>query len=75
MTAPGPDDQLQFLLDLVYENASIAGDVLQLEENLWAIHGYFPADGEVLMAEFTSYAQAKLALDALPLRTRRRDEF
>jgi hypothetical protein len=68
------DGQLQFLQVLVEENASIAGDVVQVADRLWAIHGYIPVDGDVLMAEFDNYDQATNVLDQLPRRTRRRDE-
>jgi len=68
------DNQLEFLEVLVEENASIAGDVVQLGEHLWAIHGFIPVDGDVLMAEFSSYDQATNILGRLPQRTRRRDE-
>jgi hypothetical protein len=67
--------QLQFLHVLLEENASIAGDVLQLNDNLWAVHGFIPVDGDVLMAEFATYEQATYTLGLLPHRTRRRDEF
>jgi hypothetical protein len=70
-----PDEQLEFLEVLLEENASIAGDVLQVGTHLWAIHGFIPVDGEVLMAEFDSYDQATIALGRLPERTRRRDEL
>ena len=69
------ESQLQFLQILLEENASIAGDVLQVSENLWAVHGFIPVDGDVLMAEFPSYDQATDALDRLPQRTLRRDEL
>ena len=68
------DDRLQFLRDLVAGNASIAGDVVLLRDNLWAIHGFIPVDGDVLMAEFDSYDQAITILDQLPWRTRERDK-
>lgn len=77
MDEPRPsraDGQLQFLQVLVEENASIAGHVIQLSEDLWAIHGFFPVDGDVLMAEFDSHAEATRTLWRLPERTRRRDE-
>jgi hypothetical protein len=69
-----PNDELQFLRDLVEEYASIAGDVLQIGDNLWAIHGYIPVDCDVLMAEFDSYDQAANALEQLSRRSRRRDD-
>ena len=76
MNTPSPDesDQLRFLQDLIEENASIAGDVVQLGDNLWAIHGFIPVDCEVLMAEFDSYDAAMITLAQLPQRTMRRDE-
>ena len=69
-----PDDQLQFLRDLVEENAAVAGDVLPVGNNLWAIHGYIPVDGDVLMAEFDSYDLATNTLEQLSPRSQRRDE-
>jgi len=66
-----PNDELQFLRDLVEEHASIARDVLQLGNNLWAIHGYIPVDCDVLMAEFDSYDQAANTLEQLSRSTRR----
>jgi len=69
-----PDEQLEFLEELVEENASIAGDVLQVDTHLWAIHGFIPVDGDVLMAEFDSFEQASYTLEQLPERTHRRDD-
>jgi hypothetical protein len=69
-----PNDELQFLRDLVEEHASIAGDVLQIGNNLWAIHGYIPVDCDVLLAEFDSYDQAANTLTQLSPRSRRRDD-
>ena len=69
-----PNNQLQFLRDLVEENASIAGDVVRLGDNLWAIHGFIPVDCDVLMAEFDSYDEATNTLEQLSPRSRRRDD-
>ena len=69
------EPQLSFLEVLVEENASIAGDVVQVSAHLWAIHGFIPVDGDVLMAEFDSYEEATSTLEQLPERTRRRDEY
>jgi hypothetical protein len=57
--------QLEFLRVLEEEHAWISGDVLQLGEALWAVHGIIPVDGDVLMAEFDSYDDARRALDQL----------
>jgi hypothetical protein len=58
-----PDPQLQFLLELLDENASIDGDVLEISEDTWAIHGQIAVEGEILMAEFGTYEQARKVLD------------
>jgi len=60
---PDLDRQLQFLRALLDDNASIDGDVLQISETTWAIHGDIAVDGEVLMAEFASYEEARYVLD------------
>jgi hypothetical protein len=66
--APG-EPQLQFLRELMEENAWIAGDVLSIGWGLWAVHGVIPVDGDVLMAEFESYDDARHTLDELQLGT------
>jgi hypothetical protein len=58
-----PDPQVQFLVELLEENASIDGDVLKISASRWAIHGDIPVDGEILMAEFNTYEEAKYVLD------------
>ena len=58
-----PDRQLAFLLGLLEENALIDGDVLEISNDTWAIHGVVPVDGEILMAEFGSFAEAAYVLD------------
>ena len=68
-----PDTELQFLRALDEETASIAGDVLQVGSNVWAIHGSIPVDGEVLLAEFDSLDQATRLLGELS-RTMGHDE-
>jgi len=57
--------QLEFLRELLVENASIDGDVLEISKDTWAIHGVIPVDGEVLMAEFDTRDEAIRALDQL----------
>jgi len=70
-----PNNQLQFLRELVEEHASVAGDIVRVGHSLWAIHGFFPVDCDVLMAEFDSYDQATNTLAQLSPRSRRRDDF
>jgi hypothetical protein len=56
-------DQLQFLRELLQENASIECDILKWGSDNWAIHGVFPYDGEVPMAVFDTYEEAQRALN------------
>jgi hypothetical protein len=65
-----PDRQLQFLRDLLEENAWIDGDVVEIGKDAWAIHGVIPYDLEVLMAAFDTYDEAKHVLDQLGPATR-----
>jgi hypothetical protein len=62
-----PDRQLAFLQALVGEHATIAGDVVEVAVNTWAIHGSIAVDGEVLLAEFGTQDEAKRALGTLPV--------
>ncbi len=66
--------QLQFLRALVEENASIGGDVLEIHQHTWVIHGVIPVDGEVLMAEFETYDDAKRVLEQVVGRDDPRDQ-
>jgi hypothetical protein len=60
-----PDGRLAFLRELVDDNATIAGDVAEIAAHTWAIHGFIPVDGDVIMAEYETYDQARFALDSL----------
>ena len=57
------DRRVLFLQELKEENASIHESILYVGYDIWAIHGIIAVDGDVLMAEFESYEQAKTALD------------
>jgi hypothetical protein len=56
---------LQFQDELVPERSAIAGDVLKISDDTWAIHGIIPVDGDVILAEFGSYVEARSVLDQL----------
>jgi hypothetical protein len=56
---------LRFLQGLVDQHAHIAGDVLEIGDDTWAIHGTIPVDGDVLMAAFHQLQDARAALDQL----------
>jgi hypothetical protein len=60
---PQSNRQLQTLGELLEEHASLDGDVLEIRTDIWALHGVFPFAGQVLMAAFDSYDEAKSVLD------------
>jgi hypothetical protein len=60
-----PDRQIRFLRELIEEQATIAGDVAEIDSHTWAIHGVIPVGGDVIMAEFETYDQARIVLDEL----------
>jgi len=62
---PHEDRQVQLLRDLEDEYASIAGDIIRVGDGAWAIHGAIPVDGDVLMAEFQTYDEARSVLDSV----------
>jgi hypothetical protein len=51
--------------DLIYEHARVARDVVQIDAQTWAIHGFIAVDGEVIMAEFKSRDDAEAAIEQL----------
>ena len=60
-----PDRQLVFLRELIEEHATIAGDIIEVGTDTWAIHGSIAVDGEVLLAEYDTPGEARIALDNL----------
>jgi len=57
--------QLQFLRELVNAHTDIAGDILQIGVETWAIHGSIAVDGDVLVAEYDSLEEARNVLAQL----------
>ena len=60
------DGQLRVLGELVEEGASIDGDVLEIVKDTWVVHGVVGYDGEVPIALFATYDEAKHVLDQVP---------
>jgi hypothetical protein len=50
---------------LLRHGALIAGGVLQISADTWAVHGSIPMDGEVILAEFDRPEMASTVLDQL----------
>jgi hypothetical protein len=57
-----PLGALLFLQELT--QAVVAGQVIEIGSGTWAIHGDIPVDREVIMAQFNTYDEARIALDA-----------
>jgi hypothetical protein len=60
------DGQLQVLREFVEEGASIDDDVLEVAKDTWVVHGVVAYDGEIPIAVFDTYDEAKHVLDQLP---------
>lgn len=54
-----PDVMIASLLGL---HARLAGDIVEVDSHTWAIHGFIPVDGEVIIAEFDQPEQARAAI-------------
>jgi hypothetical protein len=60
-----PDRQLRLIQELLDENVYIAGDVAEIDTHTWAIHGVIPVGGDVIVAEFDTYDEARVVLDTI----------
>lgn len=61
------DDPIaQLLAQLVEEGASIDGELFEVSDGSWAIHGNIPYGGEVILAEFESFELGTDALERTP---------
>jgi len=58
------DHRLQFL-DELSQPTTMGGDVTRISDDTWAIYGVIPVDGDVILAEFDSYIEARTTLDQL----------
>jgi hypothetical protein len=45
----------------------VEGDLVEVAKGVWAIHGRWPYDGDVILAEYTSVTEAHVVLDHLPI--------
>ena len=59
-----PGEPRDEVIDLVLrQHSRLAGDLFQVDTETWAIHGFIPVDGEVLLAEFDRPEAARTVLD------------
>jgi len=56
----------EVMIDAILSQPSrIAGDILEIDAHTWAIHGFIPVDGEVILAEYDAQEAARAVLDRL----------
>jgi hypothetical protein len=60
------DPTAQLLAQLVDEGASIDGELFEVSDGSWAIHGNIPYGGEVILAEFESFELGTHTLACTP---------
>jgi hypothetical protein len=54
------------LVDLIlHQHPRLDHNVFQMDPGVWAIHGYIPVDGEVILAEFDGRESATTVLAQL----------
>lgn len=54
------------LLDeLMHEQVRVSGGPFLLDAATWAIHGFIPVDGDVILATFQSRLEAEVAITRL----------
>lgn len=59
------DHQIAFVERLVAHHATVDGDVVQLAEHTFALHGSLAVDGETILAEYRTEHEARAALARL----------
>ncbi len=48
-----PGERSEMLVDSILPlHPRLGQDLFKMDEQVWAIHGYIPVDGEVILAEF-----------------------
>jgi hypothetical protein len=60
------DRLLQRLDELIRELTAVDSGVAKISDDTWAIYGVIAVDGDVILAEFGSYDEARAVFDRLP---------
>jgi hypothetical protein len=59
-------DHPEMVIDsILHQHPRLDHDVFQMDAQVWAIHGYIPVDGEVILAEYDRRDTAKAVLAQL----------
>jgi hypothetical protein len=59
------DADERVVAEVIDEHIRVSCDVIAIDETTWAIHASIAVDGEVLVAEFQSRADAEAALEEI----------
>jgi len=51
--------------DLIHEQGRVSGEPFPLDHTSWAIHGFIPVDGDVILAKFDTQHEARVAITVL----------
>jgi hypothetical protein len=51
---------------LLHQQARLAGDIVQIDEETWALHATIPLEGEVIVAELHGADEARSLLARWP---------
>jgi hypothetical protein len=66
----------EVILDALLNQASrVAGDIVEIQPNTWAIHGVIPVDGDVILGELATRSRPWQFSSSLPFRRRRAREL
>jgi hypothetical protein len=57
--------ELAIVAELIDEHVGFDCTLIQLDAQTWAIHGSIAVDGESILAEFSTQAEAEAALEQL----------
>jgi hypothetical protein len=61
-------DRPEMLIDSILPlHPRLGQDLFQMDAQMWAIHGYIPVDGEVILAEFDHRETARDVLAKLAM--------
>jgi hypothetical protein len=59
------DPELRVVEELIDEHVRVHRNLIQIDDQTWAIHGIIAVDGEVIMAEFSTRIVAEIALERI----------
>ena len=69
MVSETPDhrgERPELVIDsILHQHPRLDQDVFQMDAQMWAIHGFIPVDGEVILAEFDHRETARAVLAQL----------